>query len=400
MATLIATGLYASVSSAAPDQAVSDHVVRIGLLLDLSGPLAYIAGEGNIVAARMAVEDIGGKVLGYPIDVVVADHRNLAYVAAEQASAWFDAGNVDALMDVTATPAALAVAKIAKLKNRIVIFNTPASVRLTNEACTPVTVHWTYDTYALAHITGAEIVRDGGDTWYFVTADYAYGYTMEKDTTEVVRAAGGKILGSTIHAMDAPDFQSHMLRARQSGAKVIGLASGVWHFGSAVQAATAAGIGSDGKQRLAVFGDLLYDIHNLGLAATHGLYLTSAFYWDLDDESRTWSRRFFERRNEMPNMIQAGVYSATMHYLRAVQAAGTDRTDDVMRKMRETPVKFFGKTGWLRVDGRMVHDMYLFEVKRPEESTAPWDYLKLRATVPAEQAFRPLARSTCPKLNK
>jgi len=400
MATLIATGLYGSVLSAASDQAVSDHVVRIGLLLDLSGPLAYIAGEGNIVAARMAVEDIGDKVLGYPIDLVVADHRNLAYVAAEQATAWFDAGNVDALMDVTATPAALAVAKIAKLKNRIVIFNTPASVRLTNEACTPVTVHWTYDTYALAHITGAEIVRDGGDTWYFVTADYAYGYTMEKDTTEVVRAAGGKILGSTIHAMDEPDFQSHMLRARQSGAKVIGLASGVWHFGSAVRAATAAGIGSDGKQRLAVFGDLLYDIHNLGLAATHGLYLTSAFYWDLDDESRTWSRRFFERRNEMPNMIQAGVYSATMHYLRAVQAAGTDRTEDVMRKMRETPVKFFGKTGWLRVDGRMVHDMYLFEVKRPEESTAPWDYLKLRATVPAEQAFRPLARSTCPKLKK
>ena len=397
MATLIPTGLCGAVSSDVSDQAVSDQVVRIGLLLDLSGPLAYISGEGNIVAARMAVEDFGGKVLGYPIDVVVADNRNVAYVAAEQASDWFDAGKVDALMDVAATPAALAVARVAKLKNRIVIFNTPGSVRLTNEACTPVTIHWTYDTYALAHITGAEIVRDGGDSWYFVTADYAYGYTMEKDTADVVRAAGGKILGSTIHAMDAPDFQSHMVRARQSGAKVIGLATAAWYFAPAIRAATAAGIGSDGKQRLAVFGDLLYDIHNLGLAATQGLYLTSAFYWDLNDESRAWSRRFFERRKEMPNMIQAGVYSATMHYLRAVQTAGTDRTEDVMRKMRETPVHFFGKTGRLRADGRMVHDMYLFEVKRPEESTQPWDDLKLRATVPAEQAFRPLARSACPK---
>ena len=399
-ATLAATCLNGSVLSAATDKPVSDNVVRIGLLLDLSGPLAYIAGEGNIIAARMAVEDLGGKVLGYPIEVVVADHRNLAYVAAEQASAWFEAGKVDALMDVVATPSALAVARIAAQKNRIVIFNTPASVRLTNEACTPVTAHWTYDTYALAYITGAEIVRDGGDTWYFITADYAYGYAMAKDTAEVVKTAGGKILGSTIHAMEAPDFQSHMVRARQSGAKVIGLASTSWYFGPAVRAATAAGIGSDGKQRLAVFGDLLYDIHKLGLAETHGLYLTSAFYWDLDEASRAWSRRFFERRHEMPNMIQAGVYSATMHYLRAVQAAGTDRTEDVMRKMRETPVDFFGRTGTLRIDGRMVHDMYLFEVKRPEESTQPWDYLKLRATVPGEQAFRPLARSACPRLKK
>ena len=400
LATLAATGLNGAVSSAAPDQPVSDQVVRIGLLLDLSGPPAYLAGENNLIAARMAVEDFGGKVLGYPIEVVSADHRNLAYVAAEQASAWFDADKVDALMDVVTTPAALAVARIAKLKNRIVVFNTPGSVRLTNEACTPVTAHWTYDTYALAHIAGAEIVRNGGDTWYFVTGDYSYGYTLEKDTAEVVRAAGGKILGSTIHAIGIPDLQSHLLRARHSGAKVIGVATGGADFLAAVRAATAAGIGSDGKQRLAILGGYLNDIHKLGLSTTQGLYLTSAFYWDLNDESRAWSRRFYARRNEMPNMVQAGVYSATMHYLRAVQAAGTDRTEDVMQKMRELPVDFFGKSGRLRADGRMVHDMYLFEVKRPEESTEPWDYLKLRATVPAEQAFRPLARSACPRLKK
>jgi branched-chain amino acid transport system substrate-binding protein len=400
LATLAAIGLNGAVSFAAPDQPVSDQVVRIGLLLDLSGPFAYFAGEGVALAARMAVEDFGSKVLGYPIEVVSADHHNLPYLAAEQASAWFDAGKVDALMDVTTTPAALAVAKIAKLKNRIVVFNAPGSVRLTNEACTPVTAHWTYDTYALAHITAAQIVRDGGDSWYFVTADYSYGYTLEKDTAEVVRAAGGKILGSTIHAIGNPDFQSHMLRARQSGAKVIGLATAGSNLLMAVKAASAAGIGSDGKQRVAIFGAALNDIHTLGLATTQGLYLTSPFYWDLNDESRAWSRRFFERRNEMPNMIQAGVYSATMHYLRAVQAAGTDRTEDVMQKMREMPVDFFGTSGRLRADGRMVHDMYLFEVKRPEESTEPWDYLKLRAVVPGEQAFRPLARSTCPMLKK
>ena len=206
LATLAATGLNGAISSAAPDQPVSDQIVRIGLLLDLSSPLTYVTGEGSIIAARMAIEDFGDKVLGYPIEVVSADHRNLAYVAAEQASAWFDVDNVDALMDVATTSTALAVARIAKLKNRIVVFNTAASVRLTNEACTPVTAHWTYDTYALAHITGAEIVRNGGDTWYFVTGDYSYGYTLEKDTAEVVRAAGGKILGSTIHAIAIADF--------------------------------------------------------------------------------------------------------------------------------------------------------------------------------------------------
>jgi branched-chain amino acid transport system substrate-binding protein len=395
LAALAAASLQAAVSFGAPADAVSDGVVRIGLLLDLSGRLAYFAGEGNAVAARMAVEDFGGQVLGRPIEVVTADHRNLPHVAAEQAREWFDTGKVDALMDVTSTAAALAVARIAREKHRIAIFNSPASARLTNEACTPVTVHWAYDSYAIAHVTGAEIVRDGGDTWYFVTADYNYGHALEKDATQVVRAAGGKVLGSTLHAIGSADFASHMLRARQSGAKVVALATAGPDFQAAMKAATALGIGADGKQRLAVLAGTLNDVHNLGLAVTQGLYLASAFYSDLGEESRAWSQRFFERRQEMPNMIQAGVYSATMHYLKAVQAAGTDDTDEVMKKMREMPVNFFGHRGRLREDGRMVHDMYLFEVKRPEDSAEAWDYLKLRATVPAEQAFRPLEQSAC-----
>jgi len=396
---LVALGIAAPVLGA-PEEKVSDGVVRIGLILDLSGRFAYISGEGSVIAARMAVEDFGGQALGYRIEVVTADHTNMAHIASAKASEWFDTGKVDALMEVSATSPALAVAKVARQKNRIAVFNAAASARLTNEACTPVTVHWTFDTYAVAQVTGAELVRSGGDSWYFVTADYSYGHALEKDAAEVVRAAGGKVLGSSMHAIGSADFTSHMLRAQQSGAKVIGLATGGADFVSAIKAAGALGVTAKGQQRLAALLGTISDVHNLGLETTQGLYLTSAFYWDRNDESRAWSRRFFERHQQMPNMTQAGVYAATMHYLKAVQAAGTDRTKDVMDKMRDMPAEFFGKQGQIREDGRMAHDMYLFEVKRPEESTGPWDYFKLRATIPAEQAFRPLARSACPLVRK
>ena len=395
---LVALGI-ASVHGA-PEEKVSDGVVRIGLILDLSGPFAYVSGEGSVTAARMAVEDFGGQALGFPIEVVTADHANIAHIASAKAGEWFDTGKVDALMEVAATSPALAVAKVARQKNRIAVFSAAASARLTNEACTPVTVHWTYDTYALAHVTGAELVRSGGDSWYFVTADYSYGHALEKDAAEVVRAAGGKVLGSSMHAIGAADFTSHMLRAQQSGAKVIGLANAGADFVNAIKAAGALGVTAKGEQRLAALLVNISDVHKLGLETTQGLSLTSAFYWDLNDESRAWSRRFFERHQQMPNMTQAGVYAATMHYLKAVQAAGSDGTKDVMDKMREMPAEFFGKKGRIREDGRMVHDMYLFEVKRREESTGPWDYFKLRATIPAEQAFRPLARSACPLVKK
>ncbi len=358
----------AAAALAAPDDKIADGVVRIGLILDMSQALSYLAGESSVTAARMAVEDFGGQVLGYPIEIVSADHQNRADLAAQIAREWFDAGKVDALMDVTASPPALAVAKVAREKNRILVVNGAGTLRLTNEACNAVTMHWAFDSYALAEVTVKEMVRSGNDTWYFVTAENAFGQALEKDAARAVRAEGGKVLGSSMHAIDGPDFSAHLLRAKQSGAKVIGLATAGKYFIDAIQAAHALGIANAGKQRLAASLIYVNDIHSVGLAVTQGLHLASAFYWDSSDEARKWSKRFFEREDKMPNMAQAGVYSATLHYLKAVQAAGTDRTEDVVAKMRELPVDFFGTAGRVREDGRMVHDMYLFEVKSPAES--------------------------------
>jgi branched-chain amino acid transport system substrate-binding protein len=393
-------GLTIGAVCAEPGQGVSDNVVRIGLIVDMSGPYAYLAGEDTVTAARMAVEDFGDKVLGYPIDILYADHQGKAEVAAQQARDWFAAGKVDALMDVTGSPSALAVAKVAQQQNRIVVFNSATTPRLTNEACTPVTVHWAFDSYALAHVTAQHLVKTGGDSWYFVTADYTGGYALQKDAADVVRFEGGSVLGLSMHPMNVTNFSSHLLRAQQSGAKVIGLATFGPDLINAIRAAQQLGITAQGKQRLAALLIYINDIHNLGLPATQGLYLTSAFYWDLNDHTRAFSKRFFNRQHKMPNMLQAGVYSSTMHYLKAVQAAGTDRTEDVMAKMRQMPVDFWGAEGHVREDGRMVHDMYLFEVKKPEESSGPWDYFKLRATIPAEDAFQPLQKSACPLLEK
>ena len=381
-------------------ESVSDGVVRIGLIVDMSGPYAYLAGEGTVTAARMAIEDFGGTVLGRPIEVVYADHRSKSDVAAAQAREWFDTGKVDALVDVTGSPAALAVAKVARQFNRISLFNTATAVRLTNEACSPVTIHWAFDSYALAHVAARELARTGGDSWYFVTSDFTAGLALEKDAADVVRSEGGVVLGSSMHAVNIADFSSHMLRAQASGAKVIGLATVGQDLIKAIRAARQLGIAAQGTQRLAALLIYIDDVHDLGLPMTQGLFLASAFYWDLNEQSRAWSKRFYGRQHKVPNMAQAGVYSATIHYLKAVQAAGTDRTKDVMSKMRETPVDFFGVKGTIREDGRMVHDMYLFEVKKPEESSGPWDYYKLRAMVPAEQAFQPLAKSTCPLVAK
>src|SRR5262249_32570531 len=263
-----------------------------------------------------------------------------------------------------------------------------AASRLTNEACTPVTVHWSFDSYALAHVTARELVKAGGSSWYFLTADTTAGLALEKDAADVVRVEGGDVLGSSVHALNIVDFSSHVLRAQKSDAKVIGLATYGGDLIKAIQAVRQLGVATDGKQRLAALLLYIDDIHDLGLPVAQGLFLAEAFYWDLNEESRAWSKRFYSRRHKMPNMIQAGVYSAAIHYLKAVQAAGTDRTERVMGKMRELPVEFFGTMGRLREDGRMVHDMYLFEVKKPEESSGPWDYFTLRGTIPADQAFK------------
>lgn len=400
--SLAAIGLITlSGSVAAQHSGVSDNIVKIGLILDMSSLYADITGVGSVNAAKMAIEDFGGKVAGKPIELVYADHQNKPDIAASKAREWFDREKVDAILDVAASAPALAVAEIAREKNRVVVFSGPGSARLTNEACTPSTVHYVYDTYALANATGRAVVGKGGDTWFFLTADYAFGQALERDTTEVVNANGGKVLGAMRHPLNASDFSAFLLKAQASGAKVIGLANAGGDTINAIKAANEFKLTASGKQSMAGLLVYINDIHSLGLLLTQGMMLTEGFYWDLNDETRTWSRRFFERTKKMPNMSQAGVYSSVMHYLKAVQAIGTDDTAAVMKQMRAQPINdFFAKNGRIREDGRMVHDMYLFQVKKPAESNYPWDYYKLVATVPGDQAFQPLAKSACPLVKK
>ena len=380
---------------------ISDNAVKIGLILDMSSLYSDITGMGTVTAARMAVEDFGGKVLGRPVEVLYADHQNKADIAAAKAREWFDREKLDAILDVAASATALAVVDVVKEKNKIAVFSGPGAARLTNEACTATTVHYAYDTYALANSTGRAMVQKGGDSWYFLTADYAFGQALEKDTTEVVKSGGGKVLGVSKHPLNSPDFSSYLLQAQNSGAKVIGLANAGGDTINAIKAAREFNLTAGGKQKLAGLLVYINDVHSLGLATAQGMQLTEGFYWDMNDETRKWSRRFFEKMKKMPNMSQAGVYSSTLHYLKAVQAAGTDETQAVMAKMKAMPVNdFFAKNGRIREDGRMVHDMYLFEVKKPEESKYPWDYYKLVATVPGDQAFQPLAKSACALVKK
>ncbi len=388
-------------ATTAPAQGISDDKVKIGLILDMSGLYSDITGPNLATAVKMAVEDFGGQVLGKPIEVLVADHQNKADIAASKAREWYDTEKLDAVLDVAASAPALAVAGVAKEKNRIAVFTSPGASRLTNEACTPVTVHYTYDTYALANVTGKAVVQNGGDTWFFLTADYAFGSVLEKDTSDVVKAGGGKVLGSVRHPLSAADFSSYMLKAQGSGAKIIGLANAGGDTINAIKAAKEFGLTASGKQQLAGLLMFINDIHSLGLPATQGMMLSAGWYWDLTPESRAWARRFFERTKKMPNMAQAGAYSATLHYLNAVKATGTDATAPVMAKMRATPINdMFAKNGRIREDGRMVHDMYLFQVKKPSESRSPWDYYTLKGTVPADQAYTPLAASACPLVKK
>jgi branched-chain amino acid transport system substrate-binding protein len=377
----------------------SDNVIRIGLILDMASLYADITGEGSATAARMAVEDFGGKVHGVPVEVLVADHQNKADIAGAKAREWFDTQRVDMIADVAASATALAALEVAKQKNRIIMFNGPATNRLTNENCTPVSIHYTYDTYALAAGTGRGVIKTGGDTWFFLTADYAFGHSLEKDVSDVVKASGGRVLGSVRHPLNTQDFSSFLLQAQNSKAKIIGLANAGGDTINAIKAANEFGITK--TQSLAGLLVFINDVHSLTLNTTQGMLLTEAYYWDLNDETRKWARRFFEKMKKMPNMVQAGLYSSVMHYLKAVQAAGTDETGAVMAKMKSTPVNdFFAKNGRIRADGRMVKEMYLFEVKKPSESKYPWDYYKLKATIPADEAFLPLAKSVCPLVKK
>jgi branched-chain amino acid transport system substrate-binding protein len=375
--------------------------VKIGVLTDLSGLYADISGKGSVEAVKMAVEDFGGKVLGKPIEVISADHQNKADIASVKAREWIDTEKVDMIQDLVSSATAIAAVKVAAEKKRIAIVNGAASSRLSNEDCTAYSIHYTYDTIALANGTGKAVVKQGGDSWFFLTADYAFGKSLEKDVTEVVKANGGKVLGSVAHPLNTSDFSSFLLQAQSSGAKIIGLANAGGDTINSIKAANEFGILKSGKQKLAGLLVFITDVHALGLAATQGLYATEGFYWDFNDETRKWSERFFKRTGKMPSMVQAGDYSSTMHYLKAVQAAGTDDSDAVIKKMKETPVNdFFAKNGQIREDGRMVHDMYLVQVKTPAESKKPWDYYNVRATIPGNEAYRPLALSTCPLVKK
>lgn len=370
--------------------------VKLGLILDMSGVYADITGAGSELAARMAVEDFGSTVLGRPIEVVVADHQNKPDIAATVASRWFDTEGVQAILDVAASSPALAVMSVAKQRDRIVLLSGPGASSITGEACTPTAIHWTYNTYALAHTTGQAVVRQGGRSWFFIAADYTFGQQLEADTAAVVKAEGGVVLGDARAPLATSDFSSYLLQAQGSRAQVVAFANSGADLINAIKQAAEFGLGRDGQQR--VVGLLVYenDVKSLGLQAAQGLTASAPFYWDLDDATRTFSHRFFARIGKMPNMVQAGVYSATTHYLHAVQAVGTLDTGPVLERMRATPVRdFFAGEGRIREDNMMVHPMHLFQVKTPAESTGPWDLYKLVATVPGDQAFRPLSESKC-----
>ena len=398
MARILMSAAMLALTGAAQAQ-VSNDVVKIGVLTDLSGAYSDLAGPGSVLAVKMAVEDFGGKVLGKPIEVVSADHQNKGDIAANKAREWFDRDNVDLIIDLVSTSTALAVMKVAKEKNKISIVSGAASTKITNEDCTDTNVHYTYDTRSLAEGTGRAVVKQGGDTWFFLTADYAFGHSLEKDTSEVVIAAGGKVLGSVRHPFPGQDFSSFLLKAQASGAKVIGLANAGTDTQNSIKQAAEFGITP--KQKLAGLLIFITDVHSVGLKAAQELYVTESFYWDKDDAARAWSKKFFDRHKKMPTMVQAGDYSATMHYLNAIKAAGTDDTAKVMEKMKATPVNdFFAKNGKIRADGLHVHDVYLFQVKKPADSKQPWDYYNVVQTVPGEQAFTPLAQSRCPLVKK
>jgi branched-chain amino acid transport system substrate-binding protein len=384
-AMLVATPAFAQTS------------VKIGVLNDRSGTYSDLAGEGSVVAARMAVEDFKAAEKGIDVTIVSADHQNKPDVASNLARQWYDAEGVDVIADVPTSSTALAVNDITREKNKIFLVSGAAASDLTGKACSPNTVHWTYDTWALAHGTGQAMVETGGDSWFFLTADYAFGHALERDTSEVVEASGGKVLGAVRHPFPGQDFSSFLLQAQGSGAKVIGLANAGADTTNAIKQASEFGI-TQGGQSLAGLLIFLTDVHALGLQTAQGLVLTEAFYWDLNDETRAWSKRFAEAHNgNMPTMVQAGVYSSVLHYLKAVEAAGSKDSAAVMAKMKEMPSEdaLFGQ-GQVRQDGRHVHDMYLFQVKSPDESKGAWDYYKVVATIPAERAFRPLDQGGCP----
>ena len=373
---------------------ISGDVVRIGLITDLSGVYIDIDGQGGVEAIKMAIADFGGSVNGKKIELITADHQNKADIAASKAREWFDQQGVDMLIGGTNSGTSLAMAKVAGEKKKTFIAVGGATARLTNEECTPYTIHYAYDTVALAKGTGSAIVKNGGKSWYFLTADYAFGASLEKDTSDIVKANGGTVVGSVKHPLGASDFSSFMLQAQASKAQILGLANAGGDTINSIKAANEFGINK--TMKLAGLLMFINDVHALTLQVTQGMYLTDGWYWDMNQETRDWSKRYFAKMKRMPSMLQAADYSATTQYLNAVKASGTDDPDKVIAQMHKTKINdFFAKNGTIRPDGRMVHDMYLMEVKKPSESKYPWDYYKVVQTIPGEQAWTTKAESKC-----
>jgi branched-chain amino acid transport system substrate-binding protein len=379
---------------------ISDGVVKLGVLTDMSSIFSDGTGRGSVVAAQMAVADFGGTVLGKPIEVIFADHQNKPDIGANIARRWYDEEKVDVILDVPVSSIALAVQQITRERNRVFLMSGPGSSDLTGPACSPNGIQWTYDTYALAHVAGKAMVARGDDTWFFITADYTFGRALERDASEVVTASGGKVLGGVRHPINTPDFSSFLQQAQASKAKVVALADSGGDTQTAIKQAAEFGLQQGGQKLLGLLFQIT-DVHSLGLQTAQGMILTDGFYWDLDDQTRAFSKRFLEKVNHMPTLIQAGIYSAVLHYLKAIQATGRDEAKTVIAKMREMPVNdVFAHNGRIREDGRMIHDMYLVQVKTPAESKSEWDVYKILATVPGDQAFRPLDQGACPLVAK
>ncbi len=385
----------ALLAAGAANAQVSDDVIKIGVMNDQSGLYADITGQGSVLAARMAVEDAGGSVLGKPIEIVFADHQNKPDVGSTIVRQWIDTDKVDAIADVPTSSVALAVQQITKEKKRVFLMSGPASSDLTGKACSPYGFAFTYDTYMLAIGTGRALAKAGGDTWFFLTSDYAFGHALERDAGDAAKAAGAKILGAVRHPLNTSDFSSFLLQAQASKAKIIGLANAGGDTINSIKQAAEFGIVAGG-QRLAGLLVFITDVHALGLKTAQGLVVTASFYWDQNDETRKFAKRYFDKMGKQPSMVQAGVYSGVSHYLKAVKAAGTDDSDKVAAEMRKIPVNdFMTKNASIRADGRIMRDAYLFQVKSPSESKGPWDYYKQLAVIPAEEAARPLKDGGC-----
>ena len=386
---ILACAALALIAPLSVQAQISDDVVKIGVLTDLSGPASTPTGTGSVLAAQMAVDDFGGRVASKPITVISADHQIKPDVGAAIARRWYDVEQVDLIVDVPVSAVGLAVQNVAKEKKKMMITHATGTADFHGKFCSPYTMQWVFDTRALAVGTAREVVKRGGDTWFFLTSDYAFGHSLEQQAAEVIRANGGQVLGAVRHPFATPDLSSFILQAQASRAKIIGIASGPPDNTNAIKLAGEFGLFKAGQQ-LAGLLVVITDVHSLGLAAAQGLILTTSFYWDMDEKTREWSKRFFTKQRAMPTMWQAGVYSSITHYLKAIERAGTDEPLKVAEEMRAVPVEdFFSRNGRLRIDGLMVHDLVLVQVKRPDESHYPWDYYEVLTRISGEQAFGP-----------